>query len=113
MDNGASSYRRFLDGDECAFDGIMQALFHSLVFFINRYVQELDTAEDIAMDVFATAKSPLRPSQPDLIHSSDINVNISSGIVTNGIRWRASDTVFFIPEHSSTKDCTYPSGSLS
>ncbi len=53
MDNGASSYRRFLDGDESAFDGIMQALFHSLVFFINRYVQELSTAEDIAMDVFA------------------------------------------------------------
>ncbi len=53
MDNGASSYRRFLDGDESAFDGIMQELFHSLVFFINRYVQELSAAEDLAMDVFA------------------------------------------------------------
>ena len=53
MDNGASSYRRFLDGDESAFDGIMQELFNSLVFFINRYVQELSSAEDLAMDVFA------------------------------------------------------------
>ena len=53
MDNGASSYRRFLDGDESAFDGIMQELFYSLVFFINRYVQDLSAAEDIAMDVFA------------------------------------------------------------
>ena len=53
MDNGASSYRRFLDGEESAFDGIMQALFHSTDFFINRYVQDLSAAEDIAMDVFA------------------------------------------------------------
>ncbi len=50
MDNGASSYRRFLDGDENAFDEIMKELFHSLVFFINRYVQDLHTAEDLAID---------------------------------------------------------------
>ena len=50
MDNGASSYRRFLDGDESAFDGIMQELFHNLVFFINRYVQDIHAAEDLAID---------------------------------------------------------------
>ena len=53
MDNGASSYRRFLDGDEAAFDDIMQELFHPLVFFINRYVRDLHTAEDLAIDVFS------------------------------------------------------------
>ena len=53
MDNGASSYRRFLDGDENAFAEIMQELFHSLVFFVNRYVQDVHTAEDIAIDVFS------------------------------------------------------------
>ncbi len=53
MDNGASSYRRFLDGDESAFDDIMKELFYSLVFFIDRYVQDFHTAEDIAMDIFA------------------------------------------------------------
>ncbi len=53
MDNGASSYRRFLNGDDSAFDQIMQELFHPLVFFINRYVQNIHTAEDIAVDVFA------------------------------------------------------------
>ena len=52
MDNGASSYRRFLDGDEAAFDDVMKALFHPLVFFIHRFVQDIHTAEDIAMDVF-------------------------------------------------------------
>ena len=53
MDNGASSYRRFLDGDESAFDDIMKELFCGLVFFIDRYVHDIHTAEDIAMDVFS------------------------------------------------------------
>ena len=53
MDNGASSYRRFLAGDEEAFDAIMEELFYPLVFFIDRYVQDVHTAEDIAMDVFS------------------------------------------------------------
>ena len=53
MDNGASSYRRFLSGDESAFDEIMKELFDSLVFFIDRYVHDVHTAEDIAIDVFS------------------------------------------------------------
>ena len=52
MDNGASSYRRFLDGDESAFDEIMKELFDNLVFFINRYVSDIHAAEDIAIDTF-------------------------------------------------------------
>ncbi len=53
MDNGACSYRRYLDGDEAAFDEIMNLLFDNLVFFINRYVHDWFAAEDIAMDTFA------------------------------------------------------------
>ncbi len=53
MDNGASSYRRFLDGDESAFDELMKELFHNLVFFIDQYVHDIHTAEDIAIDVFS------------------------------------------------------------
>ncbi len=53
MDNGASSYRRYLDGDESAFDEIMGELFDPLVFFLDRYVHDLSAAEDIAMDAFA------------------------------------------------------------
>ncbi|MBQ7835725.1 MAG: sigma-70 family RNA polymerase sigma factor [Clostridia bacterium] len=52
MDNGASSYRRFLDGDEGAFDEIMEVYRIPLTFFINRYVCDMWTAEDIAIDVF-------------------------------------------------------------
>lgn len=50
MDNGASSYRRFLDGDQSAFDEIVKEYFHGLVFFVDRYVQDPYTAEDIAID---------------------------------------------------------------
>ena len=53
MDNGASSYRRFLEGDESAFDEIMKELFHRLVFFIDRYVHDIHTAEDLAIDTFS------------------------------------------------------------
>ena len=53
MDNGARSYRRFLDGDESAFDELMQELFYKLVFFIDRYVQDVHAAEDIAIDIFS------------------------------------------------------------
>ena len=53
MDNGASSYRRFLDGDESGFDSIMEEYFHKLVFFLDGYVHDTHTAEDIAMDAFS------------------------------------------------------------
>ena len=53
MDNGASSYRRFLNGDESAFDEIMKELFDNLVFFVDRYVHDIHAAEDIAIDAFS------------------------------------------------------------
>ena len=53
MDNGAGSYRRFLEGDESAFDDLMKELFRGLVFFIDRYVRDVHAAEDIAIDVFS------------------------------------------------------------
>jgi RNA polymerase sigma-70 factor (ECF subfamily) len=53
MDNGAGSYRRFLDGDEAAFDDIMNELFRPLTFYICRFVKDVSTAEDIAIDVFS------------------------------------------------------------
>ena len=53
MDSGAQNYRRYLDGDETAFDAILEELYSPLVFFLRRFSVDLDTAEDIAMDVFA------------------------------------------------------------
>ena len=53
MDNGASSYRRFLDGDESAFGALMEELFRGLVFFIDGFVHDIHAAEDIAIDAFS------------------------------------------------------------
>ena len=53
MDNGASSYRRYLRGEEEAFDRIIKDYFEHLVFFINGYVQDYAAAEDLAVDVFS------------------------------------------------------------
>lgn len=53
MDNGACSYRRFLDGDESAFEDIMKELFRGLVFFIDGFVRDTHAAEDIAIDTFS------------------------------------------------------------
>ena len=53
MDNGASSYRRFLDGDESAFDEILDLYKDSLIFFLCRYVESIAIAEEIAADTFA------------------------------------------------------------
>ena len=52
MGNGESSYRRFLDGDESAFSEVIDVYRDSLIFFINRYVQNLSVAEELAEDCF-------------------------------------------------------------
>ena len=52
MDNGAGSYHRFLDGDDSAFDEILDLYRESLIFFINRFVHNPAAAEDLAIDAF-------------------------------------------------------------
>lgn len=52
MDNGESSYRRFLDGDDSAFGEVVAVYKDNLIFFINRYVKNFAVAEELAQDVF-------------------------------------------------------------
>lgn len=52
MDNGESSYRRFIEGDQSAFDELMDAYRDRLIFFIKGYVHSAEEAQDIAMDTF-------------------------------------------------------------
>ena len=52
MDNGESSYRRFLDGDESAFGEILDMYSENLIFFINRYVGNVAIAQELSEDVF-------------------------------------------------------------
>ncbi|MBQ9314555.1 MAG: RNA polymerase sigma factor [Clostridia bacterium] len=52
MDNGASSYRRFLEGDEKALNEIVEMYGDNLMFFINGFVNNITLAEDIMEDTF-------------------------------------------------------------
>jgi RNA polymerase sigma factor (sigma-70 family) len=52
MENGASSYRRFLEGDEDAFGEIIDRYRDGLIFFINRFVHNVSVAEELSEDVF-------------------------------------------------------------
>ncbi len=52
MDNGASSYRRFLDGDEQGFVEIIKMHKDGLIFYLNGFVCDLHIAEDLAEDTF-------------------------------------------------------------
>lgn len=50
MEDGASSYRRFLDGEASAFDEVQKLYFDRLTFYINRFTHNLYDAEDLAVD---------------------------------------------------------------
>lgn len=53
MQTAEQLWRSYLDGDGRALDEIL-ALYHdTLILFINRYVQDLNTAEELAADSFA------------------------------------------------------------
>lgn len=45
-------FRRYLDGDQTAFAEIIEAYRDPVTFFIQRYVHDICTAEDLAADVF-------------------------------------------------------------
>ncbi len=52
MDNGASSYRRFLDGDDEGFTEIIRDYKDGLILFLLGIVGNLDLAEELAEDTF-------------------------------------------------------------
>ena len=52
MDNGASSYRRFLDGDETGLVEIIRDYKDGLIFYLNSFTNNLTAAEELAEDVF-------------------------------------------------------------
>ena len=61
MDNGASSYRRFLSGEKDGLSEIIRTYNDGLIFYINSLVNNVNTAEELTQDVFALliAKKPV------------------------------------------------------
>ena len=52
MDNGASSYRRFLAGEDTAFAEIIREYRDGLILYINSFVSDITEAEDLAEETF-------------------------------------------------------------
>ncbi len=52
MDNGASSYRRFLAGDDNGIVEIIRDYKDGLMLFLNRYVNNIHVAEELTEDTF-------------------------------------------------------------
>ncbi len=52
MDNGASSYRRFLNGDDNGFVEIVRDYKDGLIFYLDSIVRNLSVAEELAEDTF-------------------------------------------------------------
>ncbi len=53
MDNGACSYRRFLAGDDEGLHEIIREYRAGLILYLNSFVQNIHTAEDLTEDTFA------------------------------------------------------------
>ncbi len=52
MDNGESSYRRFLDGDKEGMAEIICEYREGLTYYLHRFTNNISTAEEIAEDTF-------------------------------------------------------------
>ena len=52
MDNGASSYRRFLDGDDNGFVEIVRDYKDGLILYLDSFVRNITVAEELAEDTF-------------------------------------------------------------
>jgi len=52
MDNGASSYRRFLDGDDYGMEELIRDYKDGLVLYLNSYLNDFSSAEDCVQDTF-------------------------------------------------------------
>ncbi|MBO4356483.1 MAG: sigma-70 family RNA polymerase sigma factor [Clostridia bacterium] len=52
MDNGASSYRRFLDGDDEGLRDLIEEFYDRLALYLNTYLNNMNDAEEVAETVF-------------------------------------------------------------
>ena len=52
MDNGASSYRCFLDGDDKGITEIVREYKNGLMLYLNGYVNNIFIAEELTEDTF-------------------------------------------------------------
>ncbi|MDO4863289.1 MAG: sigma-70 family RNA polymerase sigma factor [Ruminococcus sp.] len=91
MDNGASSYRRFLSGDNSGMSEIVRSYTDGLIFYINGFVNNIGVSEELTEDVF----SVLIADRPRFSEKSSFKTwlfSIARNIAVDYIR-RSSKTV--------------------
>ena len=52
MDHGRNSYKRFLSGDDTGMEEIITEYRDGLIFYLNKFVNSLEKAEELAEDTF-------------------------------------------------------------
>ena len=67
MEEDKEMYQEFLNGNQEAFDRLMEKYQAKLIYFIQRYVGAVDIAEDLAQDVFVYIL--MNPKQYDFKYS--------------------------------------------
>ena len=95
MDNGESSYRRFLDGDESAFGELLDMYSENLIFFINRYVNNVAVAQELSEDVFVEL----------LIHKR--RYNFKTSLKTYVFTIARNKSVSYLRKCSRRPECAY------
>ena len=64
MDNGASSYRRFLDGDDSGFVELVRDYKDGLIFYLDSFTRNIHIAEELMQETF-TKLAIKRPKYTD------------------------------------------------
>ena len=111
MDDGAGSYRRFLAGDNEGLREIVCAYRTGLILYLNSFVQNIHTAEELAEDTFfelmkkrlyfrEKARSGHGFMQSDAILRQNISESTQSSVL---FRWNHRNT---LPMRKASKQIT-------
>ena len=95
MDNGASSYRRFLDGDDEGIVEIIRDYKDGLILYLNGFTQDISTAEELMEEAIDNGAQLLISTTPPLIdpcrriavrHPNVKILNCSAAMPYTGVR---------------------------
>ena len=103
MDNGAGSYRRFLDGDDNGFVEIVRDYKDGLILYLNSFVGSISIAEELAEDTFVK----LGIKKPHFSEKSSFRTwlyAIGRNIAVDYIRKQSKFDTVSIDEYAKTAD---------
>ena len=96
MDNGASSYRRFLDGDDRGIVELVGEYKDGLILYLNGYVKNLSVAEELTEDTFfrlITKKPRFSGKSSFKVWLYAIGRNVAVDYIRRNSKWRKLEEV--------------------